>query len=154
MIILHTICALVCFVTGFALLSTKKVKQHPWLYTLFVYSLLGMIIFMVSATYSHWSDLTIGERIAFSILPFLGLYMLYRAKLAMTNLTHNRPLKYINDIGFSLISLFNGFVIVALIDLSAPPLLIPVVAIVGTMLGIRYLNSVKRKQSDIGSEKF
>lgn len=56
---------------------------------------------------------------------------------------------YIDDIGFVLISLFNGFIIVALIDLRAPPVLIPLIAVAGTIYGSKYIKSIKQKQAHL-----
>lgn len=143
MIIFHTVCALISFVSGIMLLSPKKVKRHPALMKIFILSLIGMIAFMIFATVSHWNELGTGEQIAFSLLPFLGVYMLYRGMQAVEKLNKGEYVQYVDDIGFGLISLFNGFIIVALIDLHAPPIIIPVVAIVATLIGSRYIKTVK-----------
>lgn len=144
-IILHTLFAVVSFVIGIILLSASKLKRFPWLIKLFIISLIGMNVFMVAATVSHWYDISTTERVIFSGLPALGLYMLYRGIQAKTNIMQDKLSNYIDDIGFILISLFNGFVIVTLIDLSAPPITVPFVALVATVVGSKFIKSIKQK---------
>lgn len=71
--------------------------------------------------------------------------MLYRGIMAAKKLRSSTPVEYIDDIGFSLISLFNGFIIVALIDLNASPILVAGAALAGTFTGSRYIKSTKSK---------
>jgi hypothetical protein len=148
LIVLHAVSAIICFAAVIALLSPPRVKRYPVLIKIFLISLIGMIIFMVFATISHWNDLSVAERIVFSGLPILGLYMLYRGLLAMKKIKGDMPVEYIDDIGFALISLFNGFIIVGLIDLGAPPFLTPVVGVAGTVLGSKYIKSIKLRLTD------
>ena len=53
--------------------------------------------------------------------------------------------KYIDDIGFTLISLFDGFVIVAAIDLNAPVWAIVLIAILGVVVGNWGIGRVKAR---------
>lgn len=145
LVTLHALSAAGCFITGFMLLSPRRAKRHPVIIKLFIASLIGMIIFMVGATISHWQEITPTERIVFSGLPLLGIFMLYRGIKAAKKLRNHTPVKYIDDIGFSLISLLNGFVIVALIDLNASPVLVVGAALAGTFIGGKYIKSTKSK---------
>lgn len=54
-------------------------------------------------------------------------------------------LKYIDHVGFNLISLFDGFVIVAAIDLGVPGRLVVAIALLGIAGGIWGVNIVKSK---------
>lgn len=146
LVVLHAFFALICFTTGFILLSPARAKRYPAAIKLFVVSLIGMIIFMVTATISHWNEITATERIVFSGLPLFAMYMLYRGIIAAKKLKgEGNPIEYIDDIGFSLISLFNGFIIVALIDLNASPLVVFTAAIAATFIGSKYIKAKKSK---------
>jgi hypothetical protein len=50
---------------------------------------------------------------------------------------------YVDHIGFTLISLFEGFIIVSGIDLGAPGWLTAVVAILGVVVGNRVLHGLQ-----------
>ena len=145
LVTLHALFAVGCFITGFMLLSPHRAKRYPVIIKLFIASLIGMIIFMVAATISHWQEISPTERIVFSGLPLLGIFMLYRGIMAAKKLRSSTPVEHIDDIGFSLISLFNGFIIVALIDLNASPFLILAASLAGTLIGSRYIKSTKSK---------
>lgn len=146
MIILHAVSAVICFVTGLAIISPERAKQHTWLLPTFITSLIGLIIFMVAAMAAHWYDISVLERVTFSGLVILGLYMLYRALQARKRLqSENIPESYINDVGFTLISLFNGFIIVALIDLQAPAWMVVAGAIIGVVVGSKGIASARRR---------
>ncbi|HEX8390195.1 MAG TPA: hypothetical protein VF597_02135 [Candidatus Saccharimonadales bacterium] len=115
----------------------------------FVYSLIGMIVFMIAATISHWGDIALSERIVFSLLPLLGLYMLYRAVKSRGHISAGEERMYIDDIGFGLISLLNGFIIVGLLDLRAPGWVVVIGAVLAVIAGNRYIAAVKRRYTDV-----
>jgi len=56
------------------------------------------------------------------------------------------PPAYLDDIGFNLISLFDGFVIVAAIDLGAPVWLVVLGAIAAVVLGAQLIERAKRRE--------
>ncbi len=146
MIILHAASAVACFITGVLIISPVMVQKYKWLMPTFLVSLSGLIIFMVGAMIAHWYELTGLEKGIFTGLVVLACYMLYRA-------IHARKLfqasgvseKYIDDVGFTLISLFNGFIIVALIDLSAPAWSVAAGAILATIVGTKLIAQTKRR---------
>src|SRR6266545_1895590 len=80
----------------------------------------------------------------------LGLYMVWRGAQAGARLRRQagdwRP-RYIDDIGFTLIALFEGFVIVSAIDLGAPVWLVILVAVAGVVAGNLVIRRVKAQLS-------
>jgi hypothetical protein len=50
---------------------------------------------------------------------------------------------YIDHVGFTLISLFDGFVIVSAIDLGMPTWVVIVIAVLGVVVGIYAINRTK-----------
>jgi len=145
-IIIHAAAAVTNFTVGLTILSPKRVKQHKELMYLFLASLAVVILCMIGAVVSRWNDDSILERVVFSCLIGLALYMMYRALHAQKLLQHLGPdTTYIDDVGFILISLFNGFTVVALIDLKVPGWAVGVGVVVATLLGAKLLALQKRK---------
>ena len=107
-----------------------------------------MLLFMAAAIVAHWTDLDPTARLIFLGLGILGLYMLWRATHAGTRLRGQGPdwqPRYIDDIGFTLIALFDGFVIVSAIDLGAPAWLVVVIAVAGVVAGQLIMGRVKAR---------
>jgi len=138
MIVLHAAAGVAAFAVGVAALEPDRVRRHRWLPSLLAWLLAGMVLFMVGAMASHWADLAGAARIVFSGLVVLGLYMLHRALRARADaahLTRARTASYMDGVGFILIALFNGFVIVTALDLGAPPLAVALLAVLAVVVG-------------------
>jgi uncharacterized membrane protein len=145
-IILHTLSGIICFISGLMLLSPKRYLKNPSLLWVFLLSLLGLIMFLVGAIISHWYELDVMTKTIYIGLFFLSLYMMYRALKARRRLLANeKSFEYVEDIGFPLIALFNGFVIVALIDLGAPAWVVAGGAIAAAIIGGRLVTKKKNK---------
>ena len=142
-IIIHTLLALTAFVAGLLMLHRPVIERRPWLMTLFLFATIAMTIFVVLATVSHWYSISVGERVAFGLLPLLALYMIYRIVKARTYLQNGQWNRYIDGVGFALISYFDGFIIVAMLDLKAPAWAVATVAVLAVLLGTRYVNRAK-----------
>jgi uncharacterized membrane protein YoaK (UPF0700 family) len=146
MIIFHTVAAVACFIIGVIIISPKRAKKYSWLMPAFIWTLIIMILFMIAATVSHWYKLSVSERITFSGLAGLGLYMLYRSFEAKKHLNTTQVKEiYFDDVGFILISLFDGFSIVGLLDLGTPIWMIIAGAILAIVIGNYFKNIAKRR---------
>jgi len=87
------------------------------------------------------------KQIIFGGLVILPVYMIWRGVQAVTVLTKHQPedqLKVIDHVGFVLISLFDGFVIVSALDLQAPGWLVAVIAVRAVGVGIFGINVRKK----------
>lgn len=140
MITLHAAAALITFGAGIYVLSLDRARRQTWLLPIFLATLVGMAVFVVAAIISHWSDLSGLTRGIYIALVVLAAYMILRGGHACLAMRNDRvePGTYIDDIGFVLISLFAGFVIVGAIDLGGPGWLVAIVA-VASILGGRHL---------------
>jgi hypothetical protein len=121
LIVLHAAAALVCFTAGVFCLGLRSATSGR--FRLYFWSLLAMLLFLAAAIAVDWGGLDTTTRVIFLGLGVLGLYMAWRAAQAGTRLHRQDPHwqpRYLDDIGFTLIALFDGFVIVAAIDLGAP----------------------------------
>ena len=82
-----------------------------------------MVVLLIGAMFVYWNEYSDTERIVFPVLLGLGMFMLYRAQNASRLLKAQQngwKLGYIEHIGFTLISLFEGFVIVTVLNAGGP----------------------------------
>jgi len=143
MIVLHATAAVVAFVAGFLALFPSRVEQQsPW-FQVYLGSLGLMLVFLLGAMASHWQRLSTAEQVIFGGLFLLGLYMGWRALSARALLMGRSGqwrLPYMEHIGFTLIALWDGFVVVLAIDLGGTRLLAVVLAVLGVVVGNRALH--------------
>lgn len=146
LIVLHATAGVVCFAAG--LLCVPLQAPGSWRFRVYAGSLLAMLAFVAGSIAVSWAGLDLTTRLIFTGLTGLGLYMLWRAGRAHTRLRRQdqgwRP-KYADDVGFTLISLFDGFVIVGVIDLGMPVWLVVLAAVGGVVGGIQAMKTVKTR---------
>ena len=137
MIVLHSLAGVGAFLVGLAALQPARLRRHPWLAPVLLWLLVALVVSMAGAMASHWNELPVATRLAFSGLFGLGVYMLHRARLGGAAASGPDPTRSIDDVGFLLISLFDGFVIVTALDLGAPPWLVAAAAAGAVLVGHR-----------------
>lgn len=138
MIILHTVAGAAAFAVGVVALQPERVRRHTWLPTLLAVLVTGLVVFMVGAMAAHWGDLNAAARTVFCVLTVLALYMLHRAlraRAASAHLTGPGQGRYMDDVGFVLVALFNGFVIVSALDLNAPSWAVGSLVLLAVLVG-------------------
>lgn len=149
-IMLHATCGIVAFAIGIAALRRDTVRRRRWLPQAVQWMVVGLVVFMTGAIMSHWDALVTTERITYCGLGGLGLYMLWRSRRAVRSAAQwldDCRSSYIDDVGFVLIALFNGFVIVAAIDLGAPGWLVAALAIAAVIAGHTLVERFKATSS-------
>lgn len=136
LIVLHSAFATISFFAGSFLmispLSGRRFFNWYW------WALIGMVILLAGAILVYWTEYSGVERIVFPGLLILGFYMLYRAwnaKSLMQNQNNDWRHDYLENIGFTLISLFEGFVIVSGLNSGLTGWLVALLAISGVLLG-------------------
>ncbi|MFI6676795.1 hypothetical protein [Kribbella sp. NPDC050470] len=141
-IVLHAASGVVAFGTGCA-----AVRRQP-LFPYYFWSLALLDIFMVISVAVGWRDMSTTSQVVFSGLIVLGGYMMWRGIQA----SRTRPVDggppsgaYLEHLGFTLIALFEGFVIVAAIDLGAPAWLVVVLAVGGVVGGHLTIRNLKTR---------
>jgi hypothetical protein len=145
-IVLHAISGLIAFAAGWITIGHLRKKPAPTTLWLYLGGLIGLVIFMIGAILSHWLDLANTQRLVYLGLTLLGLYMLfraYRAYAVQQKQDQNWALAYVEHVGFTLISLFDGFVIVAAIDLGVPAWGVVAIGFLGVVSGIYSINRTK-----------
>jgi hypothetical protein len=146
LIALHAVAAVACFAAGLLCLPLRA--PGSWRFRIYGGSLMAMLGFVAASIAVSWADLEVTTRLIFIGLGGLGLYMLWRAGRARARLRRQEPgwqPRYLDDVGFTLISLFEGFVIVGAIDLGLPAWLVVLAAVGGVAAGIQAIKRVKRR---------
>jgi hypothetical protein len=142
----HAVAGVTCFVAGVVALRTTT-PGSTW-FRVYLVALIGLVVFLLAAVVLDWSGLDGSARVIYTVLFALGLYMLWRAVRASARLHGQRDgwrPRYVDDIGFTLISLFDGFVIVLAIDLGAPGWLVALIAVAGVAAGIVGIRQAKAR---------
>ncbi|MQA88191.1 MAG: hypothetical protein GEV03_27120 [Streptosporangiales bacterium] len=107
-----------------------------------------LVVAIIGTVAAHWPSLDPVTRAIFAGLCALGVVVLARGLLALRAVKQagsNWQKTYISHIYFTYISLWEGFFIVAVIDLGLPAWLVPVVALVVLVAGAYLLSRYKRK---------
>lgn len=147
LIVAHTLCGLLAAAAGaLALTRPGWITTYRWAFT-------GLVISLAGAIAVGWAALGPVERVLFPGLLILGAYCVVRAVRAppadadpTTCTDAVRAGRYLDHIGFGLISLFVGFVAIGVLDLGAPGWAAGVVAVGAAGLGPRVLAAVKDRR--------
>ena len=147
-ILLHTVAAIVSFFAGSLLLFSRTYATNERLFGLYFWSLAAMAVLLAGAIIVYWKEYTDTEQIVFPGLLGLALFMLFRgwgAGLVLHTQQKDWRLGYIEHIGFTLISLFEGFIIVSGLNSGLPGWLVALVAVIGLLMGRWVIASAKRR---------
>jgi hypothetical protein len=148
MIILHAASATLAFFAGCLLVISPTYMENRQIFRVYWWALIGMAVLLGAAILVYWTQYSAIERIIFPGLFVLSIYMLYRAWTANRLLVSSRTdwsHHYIEAIGFTLISLFEGFMIVSGLNAGFPIWLIALIAITGLLVGRWLIGSAQRK---------
>ena len=128
----HAASGVLAFVAGCVSLWRRRAF---WVY---FWALATLVVFLVAALAVDWSGLATALRAVFAALTALACYVVWRAWHAHRLLTARSgpaALRYLDDVGFTLIALFDGFAIIAVLTSGAPGWLAAVVGVAGVVLG-------------------
>ena len=107
-----------------------------------------MALLLTGAIVVSWGEYSDVEQIVFPGLLGLALFMLFRAwgaGVVFAAQQNDWKLGYVEHIGFTLISLLEGFIIVGGLDLGFPGWLVAIVAIMGLFAGRWLIGFAKRR---------
>lgn len=145
---LHGAAGVIAFFAGGVLIFSRRYATDRRLFGLYWWSLIGLTTFLAGAMVAYWAHYTPASRVTFVGLFVLSLYMLYRAHRArglLRSLPEGWQGPYIEHIGFTLISLLEGFVIVAVLNAGGAWWLVALVAVAGIYLGRRVIGAAQRR---------
>lgn len=140
LIAIHATSGVAAFATGCLLLRRRiqRTEGVPSTVRLYIGTLWLMVLLLLMVIAIDWSALALGTRVLYGALSVLALYTGWRGWQAVQNL-HRRVADwkglYVDNIGFTLITLFDGFVIIAALDLHAPVWLVLFIGILGVVVG-------------------
>lgn len=149
LIIVHAVAGGFGFFLGLYLaVRPDTAWRHRWALLAYVAFIGILVLGLIAAVVTDWPSLELGQRIPFALLVVLGLYTLLRAVQGERVSQARAPgwhLTFIDHIGFTLISLFDGFVIVLAIDLGTPPWSVGIVGVAGITAGIAGVRYLQRR---------
>lgn len=143
----HLLGGAVAFIAGcIILVPSLSYQARSAGLRVFLAGLAVLILSLWAVVIYDWPGLLLAQKITFGALSLLALYMAWRAVQAF-RVFYGRASggrqEFTDHIGFNLISLFDGFVIVSALDLGAPGWLVGLIAILGVVVGIWATNQVK-----------
>ncbi len=144
-IVLHALSGAACF--GFGLLALRRATTRRRQALAFYFAaLLAMVGFVAVAVALTWGGLGTATRLIYAGLGVLAAVMVGRAVAAWRG-AEQPSAAFVGHVGFTLVSLFDAFVIVSALDLGAPAWLVVVGAVVGAVTGHLL---IRRRQRDMG----
>lgn len=142
----HAFAGAVALVFGCVVL--RPPARRSVAFGIYYVALLTMFVLLVTVVMYDWGVLTVGQRVTFSLLTVLGTYTAVRGVQAH-RARHLRLVgwrtSYVDHVGFTVISLFDGFAIVSAVDFGAPLPVILVVGVLGVVAGVATINRVKSR---------
>jgi small-conductance mechanosensitive channel len=144
-IALHAASGVVAFAAGsVAILRRRSVP----ILDVHLGGLTGLFVFLAAALALDWPDLGTGLRSLFAALAALAIYMIGRGCRARRILrTHagRRSMRYLDDVGFTLVALFDGFAIIAVLVNGGPGWAAAAVGVLGAAVGHRAIGRLKNR---------
>lgn len=113
----HAVAGLIALVTGLVALRSGR------LFDVYLGSLAGMTLFLVLAIGIRWDTIDSIARVLFTAFAGLAGIMVWRATRARRDRPSgaSRPsASYLDHVGFTLVALFDGFCVIAVLDAGAP----------------------------------
>ena len=148
LILLHAATATIAFFAGILLIVWQAYPTNQAVFRIYLWTLIGMTILLAGAILVFWDEYTDVERIVFPALLGLSLFMVIRgwgAGLVLATRQGSWELGYIEHIGFTLISLFEGFIIVSGLNAGFPWWLVTLIAVLGLLVGRWSIARMKRR---------
>jgi hypothetical protein len=138
-VVWHTIFITAHAVTGaLALLAGSVALRRGTLFGTYLWSLVGMEVFLVLAIAVEWTELPAGTRLLFSALAALGVVMLWSAAQARPIRPSRTVLpsaRYVERVGFTLVALFDAFIVILVLNAGAPGWLIAAAGVLVAVAG-------------------
>lgn len=145
----HTIFITAHAVTGaLALLTGSVALRRGTLFGTYLWSLVGMEVFLVLAIAADWTELPAGTRVLFTALVALGVVMLWRAARARPirpSRTVPPSARYVERVGFTLVALFDAFIVILVLNAGAPGWLVAAAGVLVAVVGHFVLRAARAR---------
>ena len=144
----HALGGLVAFGLGCLVLRPQQKESAVFrtYFRAYFVSLWAMVALLALVVGVDWAELQPVSRMTFGGLTLLALYTGLRgwqARRLLHRQTADWQGEYVGHVGFTLISLFDGFVIVGALDMNAPGWIVGTVGVLGVVVGVSAINLVK-----------
>lgn len=135
----HTVLIALHAITGtVALLAGFVAHRGRLLFGTYLWALVATVVFLAAAVGEEWGRIDAAARVVFAAFVVLGLVMVWLAVDA-----RRAPVlspRYLDRVGFTLVALFDAFIVITVLNLGAPVALVVaagVVAAIGGHFAIR-----------------
>lgn len=122
-IVIHAVTATVALFAGCVVIARPAVGRGA-LFGIYLWSLVAMEVFLVLAIAVEWAMLDTVTRVIFAALAVLGLVMLWSAdqgrRIRPTDAAVRPSARYVDRLGFTLVALFDAFVVILVLNSGAP----------------------------------
>lgn len=137
LIALHAVTGTVAFVAGLV------AHRRRALFDAYLWSLVATVVFLVTAVAEEWGRLGGGARVLFTAFGVLGVVMVWLAVAARRVPVLSAA--YLDRVGFTLIALFDAFLVVTVLNLGAPVWLVVASGVAAGVAGHFVLRAVKER---------
>jgi hypothetical protein len=127
---------------GIALLAGCVTIARRALFGVYFGALIAMEVFLMLAIAAQWTAIDTPARILFGAFALLGLLMLWRADQARRT---SPGRGYVAHVGFTLVALFDAFIVILVLNLGAPVWLVTASGILIAVAGHVVLRAVHQR---------
>ncbi len=142
----HAASGIAAFAFGYKGLRPRAQRVSST-FRLYIGALWLIVLLLLIVVTIDWVMLGLTSRLIFGALSLFALFIGWRGWQAFENL-HRRVLDwegaYVENVGFTLIALFDGFVIIGALDLGAPIWLVLAIGLLGIVVGRYAINRVRK----------
>jgi hypothetical protein len=143
----HAASGIIAFAAGCAAIWRRRA------FRVYLWSLVALVALAAAAVAADWPGLGTGSRVVFAALTALGGYLIWRAALARRLLPAGPgrpPTRYLDHLGFTLIALFDGFAVIAVLSAGGPGWLAAAAGVAGVAAGRVAIGRLKARIAAAG----
>lgn len=152
---LHTVFIGLHAATGVvALVAGALALPRGRFFEVYLWSLVGMLGFLVLAVAVEWGQNDSAQRVLFSALTVLAVVMVaraWRARYSRPTTSTGPSHAYVHHVGFTLIALVDAFVVVTVLNAGAPVWLVVAAGVVVGVIGHFALGHVWNRLAAAGA---
>jgi hypothetical protein len=128
----------------------------PAVFRVYLGALWLMVLFLLLVMALDWGTLASVSRLLYGALVVLAVYVAWRGWQGWQELQQHGagwPDAYIEDVGFTVIALFGGFVIIGALGVGAPVWLVVALGVLGVLIGRGVIGRTKKLPASMPERK-